>query len=222
MLIVPAIDLLGGRCVQLQQGDFERARRYGSDAAAVADGFAQQGALWIHVVDLDAARGGGTNREMIGTIRKAVDVRIQVGGGVRSAEDAEALLDIGVDAVVVGTTLATRTSEVLSWAERWPGRVVGGIDARLGQVQVKGWAESAGGERTLIDAVRGSELGGLIYTAVDRDGMLEGPDLDGGSAAAEASGLPVLFSGGRELAGRPRGNRRDRCCGRRDRGHGDL
>lgn len=196
MLIVPAIDLLGGRCVQLQQGDFERARRYGSDAAAVADGFAQQGALWIHVVDLDAARGGGTNREMIGTIRKAVDVRIQVGGGVRSAEDAEALLDIGVDAVVVGTTLATRTSEVLSWAERWPGRVVGGIDARLGQVQVKGWAESAGGERTLINAVRGSELVGLIYTAVDRDGMLEGPDLDGGSAAAEASGLPVLFSGG--------------------------
>ena len=196
MLIVPAIDLLGGRCVQLQQGDFERARGYGSDAAAVADGFAQQGALWIHVVDLDAARGGGTNREMIGTIRKAVDVRIQVGGGVRSAEDAEALLDIGVDAVVVGTTLATRTSEVLSWAERWPGRVVGGIDARLGQVQVKGWAESAGGERTLINAVRGSELVGLIYTAVDRDGMLEGPDLDGGSAAAEASGLPVLFSGG--------------------------
>ena len=196
MLIVPAIDLLGGRCVQLQQGDFERARRYGSDAAAVADGFAQQGALWIHVVDLDAARGSGTNREMIGTIRKAVDVHIQVGGGVRSAEDAEALLDIGVDAVVVGTTLATRTSEVLSWAERWPGRVVGGIDARLGQVQVEGWAESAGGERTLIDAVRGSELAGLIYTAVDRDGMLEGPDLDGGSAAAEASGLPVLFSGG--------------------------
>jgi len=196
VLIVPAIDLLGGRCVQLQQGDFGRARRYGDDAAAVAAAFARAGALWIHVVDLDAARGSGTNREMIGTIRKAVDVRIQAGGGVRSAEDAEALLDLGVDAVVVGTTLATRTSEVLSWAERWPRRVVGGIDARLGQVQVRGWAESAGGERALIDAVRGSELAGLIYTAVDRDGMLEGPDLTGGSAAAEASGLPVLFSGG--------------------------
>ncbi len=196
MLIVPAIDLLGGRCVQLQQGDFERARRYGDAAAAIAADFAQAGALWIHVVDLDAARGSGTNREMIGTIRKTVDVRIQAGGGVRSAEDAEALLDVGVDAVVVGTTLATRTSEVLSWAERWPGRVVGGIDARLGQVQVRGWAESAGGERVLIDAVRGSRLAGLVYTAVDRDGMLEGPDLAGGTAAAEASGLPVLFSGG--------------------------
>ena len=191
MLIVPAIDLLGGRCVQLQQGDFERARRYGSDAAAVADGFAQQGALWIHVVDLDAARGGGGNRAAIGRIRKAVDVRVQVGGGVRSAADAEALLDLGADAVVVGTTLATRTAEVLSWAERWPGRVVGGIDARLGQVQVKGWAESAGTEGALIDAVAG-----LIYTAVDRDGMLAGPDLAGGTAAADASGLPVLFSGG--------------------------
>ena len=196
MLIVPAIDLLGGLCVQLQQGDFERARRYSSDAAAVADGFAQQGALWIHVVDLDAARGSGGNRAAIGRIRKAVDVRVQVGGGVRNAEDAEALLDLGADAVVVGTTLATRAAEVLSWAERWPGRVIGGIDARLGQVQVEGWAESAGGERALIDAMRGSRLAGLIYTAVDRDGMLAGPDLAGGTAAAEASGLPVLFSGG--------------------------
>ena len=196
MLIVPAIDLLAGRCVQLQQGDFERARRYGDDAAAVAAGFAQQGALWIHLVDLDAARGSGANREAIDRIRRAVDVRIQVGGGVRTAEDAEALLDLGVDAVVVGTTLATRTAEVLSWAERWPGRVVGGIDARMGQVQVRGWAESAGGERALIDALRGSQLAGLVYTAVDRDGMLGGPDLAGGSAAAGSSGLPVLFSGG--------------------------
>ncbi|MCY4377594.1 MAG: 1-(5-phosphoribosyl)-5-[(5-phosphoribosylamino)methylideneamino] imidazole-4-carboxamide isomerase [Spirochaetaceae bacterium] len=196
MLIVPAIDLLDGRCVQLQQGDFERARRYGDDAPAVATGFAEQGALWIHVVDLDAARGDGGNRAAIGRIRKAVDVRVQVGGGVRTAEDAEALLDLGADAVVVGTTLATSTAEVLHWAERWPGRVVGGIDARLGQVQVKGWAESAGGERALIDAVRGSGLAGLIHTAVDRDGMLAGPDLGGGTAAAQASGLPVLFSGG--------------------------
>lgn len=196
MLIVPAIDLLDGRCVQLQQGDFERARRYGTDVAAVADSFAQQGALWIHVVDLDAARGSGANREMIGTIRKAVDVHIQVGGGVRTAEDAEALLDLGMDAVVVGTTLATRTAEVLSWAERWPGRVVGDIDTRMGQVQVRGWAESAGAERALIETLRGSRLAGLIYTAVDRDGMLQGPDLTGGNTAADASGLPVLFSGG--------------------------
>ena len=196
MLVVPAIDLLDGRCVQLQQGDFERARRYGDDAPAVAAGFARDGALWIHVVDLDAARGSGANREVIGTIRKAVDVRIQAGGGVRTAEDAEALLDLGVDAVVVGTTLATHTAEVLSWAERWPGRVVGGIDARMGQVQVRGWAESAGGEWALIDALRGSQLAGLIYTAVDRDGMLQGPDLTGGIAAADASALPVLFSGG--------------------------
>ena len=196
MLIVPAIDLLDGRCVQLQQGDFQRARRYGSDAAAVAASFEQQGALWIHVVDLDAARGGGANRDLIGAIRSAVGARIQVGGGVRTEEDAEALLDLGVDAVVVGTTLATKTAEVLSWAERWPGRVVGGIDARLGQVQVAGWSEAAGGEAALIDAVRGSALAGLVYTAIDRDGMLQGPDLARGGEASEASGLPVLLSGG--------------------------
>lgn len=202
MLIVPAIDLLDGRCVQLQQGDFERARRYGRDAATVAARFEQQGALWIHVVDLDAARGGGANRgaganrEVIDSIRKAVGVRVQVGGGVRTVRDAEALLDLGVDAVVVGTTLAARTAEVLAWAERWPGRVIGGVDARGGQVQVRGWSESAGGERALAGALRGSQLAGLIYTAVDRDGMLGGPDRAGGRAAADASGLPVLLSGG--------------------------
>lgn len=196
MLIVPAIDLLDGRCVQLQQGDFGRARRYGDAAAAVAARFERQGALWIHVVDLNGARGGGANREVIGSIRKAVGVRVQVGGGVRTFDDAEALLDLGVDAVVVGTMLATRTAEVLAWAERWPGRVIGGVDARLGRVQVRGWSESAGGERALAGALRGSQLAGLIYTAVDRDGMLGGPDLAGGRAAAGASGLPVLLSGG--------------------------
>lgn len=196
MLIVPAIDLLEGSYVQLQQGDFERARRYGSDTAAIAARFEQQGALWIHVVDLDAARGSGSNRDLISTLRSAVGVRIQVGGGVRTAQDAEELLDIGVDAVVVGTTLATRTEEVLSWAERWPGRVVGGVDARMGQVQVRGWADTVGGERALIDKLRGSALAGLIYTAVDRDGMLQGPDLASGGEVAEAAGLPVLLSGG--------------------------
>lgn len=196
MLIVPAIDLLGGRCVQLQQGDFDRARRYGGDAPAVAVRFVEQGALWVHVVDLDAARGAGDNRAVIGRIRKAVDVRVQVGGGVRTARDAEALIDLGIDAVVAGTTLATRTAEVLAWAERWPGRVIGGVDARNGQVQVRGWSEPAGGERALAGALRGSKLAGLVYTAVDRDGMLRGPDVAGGRAAADASRLPVLLSGG--------------------------
>lgn len=196
MLIVPAIDLLGGRCVQLQQGDFDRARRYGGDAAAVAARFAEQGALWVHVVDLDAARGAGDNRAVVGRIRKAVDVRVQVGGGVRTEQDAEALIDLGIDAVVAGTALATRTAEVLAWAERWPGRVIGGVDARRGQAQVRGWSESAGGERALTAALRGSQLAGLVYTAVDRDGMLQGPDVAGGRAAATASGLPVLLSGG--------------------------
>lgn len=196
MLIVPAIDLLEGDCVQLQQGDFHRARYYGTDAVTVAAQFEQQGALWIHVVDLDAARGTGDNRHLITQIRAAVDVRIQMGGGVRTARDVEALIKLGVDAVVVGTTLATRTAEVQEWAERWPGQVVGGIDARMGRVQVRGWAEEAGSETELIGAVRGSALAGLIYTAVDRDGMLQGPDVARGGAVAKASGLPVLISGG--------------------------
>ena len=196
MLIVPAIDLLEGGCVQLRQGDFDRARRYGTDAASVAARFEQQGALWIHVVDLDAARGLGNNRDLIAKIRSVVDVRIQVGGGVRTAHDAKALIELGVDAVVVGTTLATHTLEVLEWAERWPSQVVGGIDTRMGKVQVHGWVEAAGAETELIDAVRGSALSGLVYTAVDRDGMLEGPDIVNSGAVAVSSALPVLLSGG--------------------------
>ena len=127
MLIVPAIDLLEGGCVQIRQGDFDRVRHYGMDAASVAARFEQQGALWIHVVDLDAARGLDNNRDLIADIRSAVDVKIQVGGGVRTVQDAKALIELGADAVVVGTTLATHTLEVLEWAERWPSRIVGGI-----------------------------------------------------------------------------------------------
>jgi len=196
MLIVPAIDLLAGGCVQLRQGDFDRVRHYGMDAASVAARFEQQGALWIHVVDLDAARGLDNNRDLIADIRSAVDVKIQVGGGVRTVQDAKALIELGADAVVVGTTLATHTLEVLEWAERWPSRIVGGIDARMGKVQVQGWVETAGTETELIDAVRGSALSGLVYTAVDRDGMLKGPDIAGSGAAAVSSALPILLSGG--------------------------
>ncbi len=196
MLIVPAIDLLEGGCVQLRQGDFDRVRHYGMDAASVAARFEQQGALWIHVVDLDAARGLDNNRDLIADIRSAVDVKIQVGGGVRTVQDAKALIELGADAVVVGTTLATHTLEVLEWAERWPSRIVGGIDALMGKVQVQGWVETAGTETELIDAVRGSALSGLVYTAVDRDGMLKGPDIAGSGAAAVSSALPILLSGG--------------------------
>ena len=128
--------------------------------------------------------------------RSAVDVKIQVGGGVRTVQDAKALIELGADAVVVGTTLATHTLEVLEWAERWPSRIVGGIDARMGKVQVQGWVETAGTETELIDAVRGSALSGLVYTAVDRDGMLKGPDIAGSGAAAVSSALPILLSGG--------------------------
>ena len=196
MLIVQSIALLEGGCVKLRQGDFDRVRHYGMDAASVAARFEQQGALWIHVVDLDAARGLDNNRDLIADIRSAVDVKIQVGGGVRTVLDAKALIELGADAVVVGTTLATHTLEVLEWAERWPSRIVGGIDALMGKVQVQGWVETAGTETELIDAVRGSALSGLVYTAVDRDGMLKGPDIAGSGAAAVSSALPILLSGG--------------------------
>ncbi len=198
MLIVPAIDLYGGRCVRLLQGAFSRATRYADDPAVVAARFQDDGARVIHVGDLDAAEGkGADNRAVIRKIRAAVSVRLQVGGGVRSEDDARALMEIGVARIVVGTPLARAPERVGEWAARLGGCLVGAIDARDGRVKVAGWAEDA----ALLDtelAARVSTLGlsGLVYTNISRDGMLGGPDIERTVKVALAASLPTLVSGG--------------------------
>jgi phosphoribosylformimino-5-aminoimidazole carboxamide ribotide isomerase len=198
MLIVPAIDVYGGRCVRLLQGAFSRSTRYAEDPVAAASRFQDDGARVIHVVDLDAAEGkGADNRAVIARIRAAVSARLQVGGGVRSEDDARALKEMGIQRIVVGTPLARAPEQVGSWAVRLGGCIVGGIDARDGRVKVSGWAE----DTPLLDtelAARSSALGlaGLVYTNISRDGMLEGPDIERTCRVAEAAGLPTLLSGG--------------------------
>lgn len=196
MELYPAIDLLNGQAVRLYQGDYARETVYNSDPVAQAKIFADAGARWIHVVDLDAARTGSPlNRGVIAAICDAVDVPIQTGGGVRSEEAADALFAAGVARVVLGTAALENPDLVRALAARHA--VAVGLDARGREVAVRGWEEGSG--KDLLDVARGFADAGveaLIVTEIGRDGTLEGPDLDGLGEVLEATELPVIASGG--------------------------
>lgn len=217
MDLFPAIDLLDGRCVQLYQGDYDRSRVYGDDPVAQAKAFAAEGAPWVHMVDLDAARTGDpSNRALIGAVTAAIDVPVQTGGGVRDDAAADALFTAGVRRVVVGTAALESPDWVRQLARRYPGGVAVGLDARGRDVAVRGWQEDSG--RDLLDVARSFEDAGvaaLVVTEIGRDGTLEGPALDQLSAVLEATSLDVVASGGvgsldhlRALAGLDVGGRR--------------
>ncbi len=184
MLVIPAIDLRAGRCVRLRQGDYEDEKVYFDDPVKMAKLWRVQNARILHVVDLDAARGGSNgrsdNRKVIADVCAVLDIPVQVGGGIRTLDDIEAALELGVYRVILGTA-AARSPEIVSEAiERFPDcRIVVGIDARDGEVRVEGWTEGSG-----IDAVelaidvesRGCRR--IVYTDISRDGTLEGPNID--------------------------------------------
>ena len=198
MELFPAIDLRGGRLVRLVEGDFAREKVYGDDPPSVARAFAAQGAPWIHVVDLDAARTGDpVNRSIVEAIVASVTIPVQVGGGVRSMDDAAALLGAGVTRVVIGTAAVERPQLVAEVAERWPGRVAVGLDHRDGAVQLRGWL-SDGGRRVadLIPEVVAAGAAAVIVTDIRRDGKLAGPDVVGLAGLLEATGAPIVASGG--------------------------
>ncbi len=198
MLVLPAIDLKAGRCVRLLQGDFSDSTAYSSDPVETARGFEGDGARWVHVVDLDAAEGkGADNLRVIARIRGALSCRLQVGGGVRSAEQARALLSLGVDRLVLGTMVVRSPVEVRRWTELMGRQFAAGIDARDGRVRISGWTEDAALSDTEVAAGLGAlGLKWLIYTNISRDGTLSGPDIERTNGAARASGLPTILSGG--------------------------
>ncbi len=196
--LYPAIDLLGGQCVRLYQGDYAQGTVYGDDPLGQALRFAEEGADWIHVVDLDAARSGEpVNRPVIEAIAAAVDLPVQTGGGVRTAADAEALFEAGVARVVFGTAALEHPDVVAAVAAANPGRVAVGLDARGDDVAVRGWREGSG--RSVLEVARGFEgtgVAALVVTEIGRDGTLEGPDLTGLAAVLAAVEIPVIASGG--------------------------
>jgi len=194
--LYPAIDLRDGRVVRLRQGDYADETIYGDDPVAVAMSFADAGAPWIHVVDLDAAKSGtAQNRHIVGAIAQAVAgrARVQTGGGVRRLDDARALADVGVARVVMGSAAVANPDLVAEVAEVVAVGV--GLDHRAGQVAVHGWTQSSGVElATMLN--RFPTASALIITDISRDGMMSGPDIDGLAAAAAATDIPVIASGG--------------------------
>jgi phosphoribosylformimino-5-aminoimidazole carboxamide ribotide isomerase len=198
MTVIPAIDILGGECVRLVQGDYDEATIYEKDPVVMARKFADAGARRIHVVDLDAARGDSrTNRKKIRKIRRAVDVTIELGGGIRRDEDIEELLDLGIDRLVVGTAFARRPEVVAGWTAHYGDVFLVGIDARDGIVRISGWEkETQHRDTDLAAKAKEARVSGIIYTNIERDGTMDGPDVERTNLIAEASKLPVILSGG--------------------------
>jgi len=198
MLFIPAIDLIDGRCVRLAQGDFGQKTQYNRDPAETARSFQDEGARYLHVVDLDAARDPKrNNRITIRRIIEAVDIPVEVGGGIRDWNTLAALLDLGVARVILGTVIVKDQNLVEELVTRYGSRLVAGIDARNGIVQISGWVEQ-GSVTALELGMRVREMGFslVIYTDVSRDGTLQGPNLQGIRTMAEQTGLPLVAAGG--------------------------
>jgi phosphoribosylformimino-5-aminoimidazole carboxamide ribotide isomerase len=198
MQIWPAIDLRGGRCVRLQQGDYARETIYADDPVAVALEFQAQGAQYLHLVDLDGARSGRPeNLDLVRQITAAVDMACELGGGIRDEQTIAAGLDAGLERLVLGTSALKRPDWFREMAHRFPGRLVLGVDARNGFAATEGWLETS--EVSAIELVaqfRTAPLAAIVYTDIATDGMLQGPNLAAMQAMQQGVDFDVIASGG--------------------------
>ena len=195
--IFPAIDIVDGKCVRLYQGDYSKEKIYNSDPLDQALQFQENGAQWVHIVDLDAARSGDLkNQTIIASIAHSVDIPIQVGGGIRSVETAQTLFDVGVTRVVLGTA-AVEQPELLEVLANKGFRIAVGIDGKDGYVATRGWQVAT--ELKVAELASRFESSGAetaIVTEIQKDGTLEGPDLQGLSEMLAETSLPIIASGG--------------------------
>jgi len=198
VILFPAIDLKNGEAVRLQQGDMARATVFSRDPAAQARAFAEQGFSYLHLVDLDGAFAGKpVNAAAVERIIAAVKIPAQLGGGIRDRATIEAWLDKGIARVIVGTAAVRDPALVKAAARAHPGRVAVGLDARDGKIAVEGWSKTSA--LSALDVARrfeGEGVAAIVYTDVNRDGMLQGLNLDATIALAEHISLPVIASGG--------------------------
>ena len=198
MELWPAIDLRGGKCVRLLQGDYDRETIFGEDPVAMARGFVTAGARRLHIVDLDGAKDGvPMQAELVGRMVAAAGVPCQLGGGIRSLETVSRYLAAGVDRVVVGSVAIESPELLTEMAAAFPGRIVLGLDARDGRVAVRGWLETSPLEA--LDVARrhaGLPLAAIVFTDIATDGMLSGPNLPALAAMVRAVPLPIVASGG--------------------------
>ncbi|WP_136657961.1 1-(5-phosphoribosyl)-5-[(5-phosphoribosylamino)methylideneamino]imidazole-4-carboxamide isomerase [Nitratireductor sp. XY-223] len=198
MILFPAIDLKDGECVRLKLGEMDSATVYNADPAAQAAAFEAQGFDWLHVVDLNGAFAGrSVNGDAVDAILKATGNPVQLGGGIRSLEHIEAWLAKGLARVILGTVAVRDPDLVREACRRFPGRIAVGIDARGGKVAVEGWAEASELEAAeLAGRFEGAGVAAIIYTDIDRDGVLTGINWESTLALADAVTIPVIASGG--------------------------
>jgi len=198
LILFPAIDLKGGQVVRLAEGDMDRATIYGDDPAAQAEIFAQAGAEWLHVVDLDGAFAGeSVNGAAVAGILERFGGKVQLGGGIRNRDSIERWLGLGVERVVIGTAALENPDLVREAARDNPGRIVVAVDARDGMVATHGWADVS--DVSVVDLAGRFEDAGvaaLLFTDVGRDGLLKGCNVEATVALARASTIPVIASGG--------------------------
>lgn len=198
MEVIPAIDLLEGRCVRLYQGDYDKAETFNEDPVAVAQQWVAQGATRLHLVDLDGAKKGTpVNRPAIAEIVRSTQVPVQVGGGLRDRQTVADVLALGVDRVILGTVAVEKPDLVEDLCKEFPGQIVVGIDARNGKVATRGWLETSEVLATDL-AQKMAKLGAaaIIYTDIHRDGTLSGPNIEALREMAAAVDVPVIASGG--------------------------
>ncbi len=198
MIVFPAIDLKGGQVVRLAEGDMDRATVYGDDPAHQAVLFAEAGAQFLHVVDLDGAFAGhARNKEAVESILSAFPGHVQLGGGIRTALAVEGWFDLGVSRIVIGTAALKDPDFVKAMAKAFPGGIVVAVDARDGMIATEGWAEVS--DMPVVDMARRFEDAGvasLLFTDIGRDGMLKGCNIEATVDLARATQLPVIASGG--------------------------
>jgi phosphoribosylformimino-5-aminoimidazole carboxamide ribotide isomerase len=198
VILFPAIDLKNGEAVRLEQGDMARATVFNRDPVAQARAFESLGFEWLHLVDLDGAFAGKpVNARAVAAIRKAINIPVQLGGGIRNLATVEHWLAEGITRVIIGTAAVRDPDFVKAAAKKFPGKIAVGIDARAGKVAVSGWAEE-----TQLQAVELARLfenrgvAAIVYTDVERDGMMQGLNLEATIALAESVSIPVIASGG--------------------------
>ena len=198
MIIIPAVDIKNGKCVRLLQGRKEDETVFSDDPAAMACRWAQAGAELIHVIDLDGAFDKSPqNLDAIKNILQTIDTPIQLGGGIRDEQTARKFLEMGVQKVIIGTAAIKNPKWVMRMAERFPGRIIVGIDARNGLVAIEGWTEDT--QTRAVDLAKSFEncgLGAINFTDIHRDGMQSGPNIEETRKLAEAIDIPVVASGG--------------------------
>jgi phosphoribosylformimino-5-aminoimidazole carboxamide ribotide isomerase len=198
MILFPAIDLKDGQCVRLKLGDMATATVYNEDPAAQARAFEEQGFRWLHVVDLNGAFAGkSVNGEAVGAILKATKNPVQLGGGIRTIPQIEDWLDRGLARVILGTVAVRDPDLVREACRKFPGKIAVGIDAKGGKVAVEGWAEASKlGAIELAKKFEGAGVAAIVYTDIDRDGVLSGINWEATIGLADAVSIPVIASGG--------------------------